>query len=190
MRTKFAVLLGAVLVAAGVYIWLAGNSVSPIKPAQTPAQQSNPKQEDVAHKGDGSGGNREDKGKQQADCSDSLSLYAGQQLLWQKQSQAFEDMPEVQPLNAGHRASTQGVNVLVLAGMAPDITVVEVVTCEGDVARFPVDKVQQDTRQFFIGANRRGAFKLIELSDGMEHTLMRNVSQVALKQGGQRRSED
>ncbi|MDF1630619.1 MAG: hypothetical protein P1U78_12560 [Alcanivoracaceae bacterium] len=179
MKTKLAVLLGAVLVAAGVYIWLAGNSVSPIKPAQTPAQQSNPKQEDAAH-----------KGEPQADCSDSLSLYAGQQLLWQKQIQAFEDMPEVQPLDAGHRASTQGVNLLVLAGMAPDITVVEVITCEGDVARFPVDKVQQDTRQFFIGANRRGAFKLIELSDGMEQTLMRNVSQVALKQGGQRRSQD
>jgi|GEM_PF-3142410 len=173
--------VGAAVVAAGV-LWYASGQDGASKPSSSASQQ--------AGQGGGNQGRAPAKVEAQ-ECDNLLRLYSGQDLLWSKDAEAFAAMTEAQAIEESHRATTEGINVRVLAGLVPDVTQVEVVSCEGDVARFPVDKLEMARNQerFYLGSNRRGAFKLIELYEGAEHTMMRNVVKVTLKQGGQRRTE-
>lgn len=180
MKTRALILLAVVLVVGGGYVWFAGNDSKPdSRPAVAQAEKS--------ARAEGAGANRQDNAEQDADCGNYLELYSGPQLLWRKGADEVSAMPEAQPLPESHQSGTKALNLLAIGKMAPDVTVVEVATCDGKIARFPLDKLEKDNERFYVGVNRRGAFKLIEFFDGAEHTIMRNINQIVLKPGGQRR---
>ncbi len=180
MKRRVLILLAAVLVVGGSYVWIAGKDS---KPGSQPVVS----QAERPHKAEGAGGNRQQGDEQDADCGNYLALYSGPQLLWRKNAEEVAAMPESQSLEKSHQSGAQGLNLLSIGKMAPDVAVVEVETCDGTIARFPLDKLEHDSERFYVGVNRRGAFKLIEFFDGAEHTIMRNVTQIVLKPGGQRR---
>lgn len=181
MKARALILLAAVLVVGGGYIWFVGKDS---KPASRPAVS----QAEKPAKAEGVGGNRQANAEQDPDCGNTLELYSGPELLWRKGAEEVAAMPEAKALEESHQSNTRALNLLAIGKMAPDVAVVEVVTCDGNIARFPLDKLEKDNERFFVGANRRGAFKLIEFFDGAEHTIMRNISQIILKPGGQRRT--
>ena len=96
-------------------------------------------------------------------------------------------MAESRPIPGGHQTKMEALELLELARLTPGTALVEVVTCDNKVARFPVDKVAQDSRRFFVSANRREQFKLVELEDGVEQTMLRKVARISLKPDCQRR---
>jgi hypothetical protein len=181
MKTRALILLALVLLVGGGYIWFVGKDS---KPASRPAVS----QAEKPVKAEGAGGNRQDNAEQDPDCGNALELYSGPELLWRKGADEVSAMPEAKALEESHQSETRALNLLAIGKMAPDVTIVEVVTCDGAIARFPIDKLEKDNERFYVGANRRGAFKLIEFFDGTEHTIMRNISQIILKPGGQRRT--
>lgn len=180
MKTRALILVAVALVVGGGYIWFVGKDS---KPESRPAVS----QSEKPAKAEGAGVNRQDSAEQDADCGSYLELYSGPQLLWRKGADEVSAMPEAQALEESHQSDTRAMNLLAIGKMAPDVAVVEVVTCDGAIARFPLDKLEKDNERFYVGANRRGAFKLIEFFDDTEHTIMRNISQIILKPGGQRR---
>lgn len=186
MKTRvliFVVILAAI---AGGYFWGSGGvDNAATKPAAPVASQ------EMARKGDGSGGNKPAGAREKKTCDNLLALYSGPELLWEKGGEAFSAMPETHSLEESHRSSTKGVNLRDFVTMAPDVEVVEVVTCEGLVARWPVDKLamEQNLSRFYIALNSRGAFKMIDFYDGAEQTIMKNIVRITLKPGGQRRIE-
>lgn len=180
MKMRALTLLAGVLVVGGGYIWFVGKDSRPdSRPAMSQAEKP--------AKAEGTGGNRHDDAEQDADCGSHLELYSGPQLLWRKVADEVAAMPEAQTLKGSHQSDAKVLNLLAIGKMAADVVVVEVATCDGKVARFPLDKLEKDNERFYVGGNRRGAFKLIEFFDGAEHTIMRNISQIVLKPGGQRR---
>jgi hypothetical protein len=180
MKTRVLIVLAVALVAGGGYIWFAGKDGNP-------DSRSAVSQVEKPRNAQGAGGNRQDAAEQDADCGNTLELYSGPQLLWRKAADEVSAMPESQHLEESHQSGTKALNLLAIGKMAPDVAVVEVVTCDGNIARFPLDKLEKDNERFYVGVNRRGAFKLIEFFDGTEHTIMRNIHQIVLKPGGQRR---
>ena len=177
MNKKIVLFLGlTILIAAGAYVFF----------SEEPGSQMSVSSADEAQKKD-QASHRPARREKLADCGSHLELYSGPQLLWRRDAEEVAAMPESEALEKSHQKGAQGLSLLSLAAMVPDATTIEVVTCDGKVARLPVDKVQGDSERFYIGANRRGAFKLIEFFDGAEHTAMRNIGQVILKPGGQRR---
>lgn len=183
MKMRALILLAGVLVVGGGYIWFVGKDSKPdSRPAVSQAEKA------AKAEGAGAGANRKDNTEQDADCENYLELYSGPELLWRKSADEVSAMPESQPLQESHQSGTKALNLLTIGKMAPDVVVVEVVTCDGKIARFPLDKLERDNQRFYVGVNRRGAFKLIEFFDDTEHTIMRNISQIILKPGGQRRT--
>jgi len=179
MKKNVVILIGVTILVVAGYTLLSGEpgSRGPVSSADVTQ-----KKERTPH--------RSDRREKLADCGSHLELYSGPELLWRRDAEEVAAMPESETLEKSHQKGAQGLSLLSLAAMVPDATTIEMVTCDGRVARFPVDKVQENSERFYIGANRRGAFKLIEFFDGAEHTAMRNVGQVILKPGGQRRISD
>lgn len=186
MSTTNRILVALVLVSAGVgYIWWASQSSAPVQRAPDVQAQG---------AGSGSGGGKQavagDGESEDGACGTELTLYQGQELLWRRSVAEVNAMPEAQPIEGSHQASTPALNVLVLAAMAPGTAIVEVVTCKEEVARFPVDRLSADSRSYYISSNRRGAFKLVELHEEVEQTALRDVTRITLKADGKRRIDE
>ena len=113
-----------------------------------------------------------------------LSLYAGPDLLWQRTVEQFQSIQGARAIEGGHQKDAKAVELLLLVPLAPGTEVIEVVTCDERVAQLPVDKLKEGTRRFYAAPNRRGKFKLVEFSDGMEQTALRDISHIILKPGG------
>lgn len=139
----------------------------------------------VAHaQGTGTGGGKGGGGKTgggTGTCADGLRLFDGDRLVWARDSATFSAAAKTAPVGAGHRPDQPALDLLSLVDGRDDVRAIEVATCGGRSQEFHVPTLRDQSRAIFVVANRRGAFKLVEIMpDGREHTLSRNVGRLKI----------
>lgn len=134
--------------------------------------------------GNGTGGGKGGGGKTGAGngtCAEGLRLFDGERLVWARDSDAFKEAAKTTPLGAGHQPERPAIALLALVADRDDVRSIDVATCGGRSQEFHVATLRTQRRAVYVVANRRGAFKLVEImADGREETLSRNVGRVTI----------
>lgn len=126
-----------------------------------------------------------ERAEDRAACRNTLRLYHGPDLIWEKQSDAFAELPESASVEGSHQPDNPAVDLFVLASAMEGAVSVEVASCGGWITRYPLDRLESGERTFYISANRRGGFKLFSLDEGgREETIMRQVGRISVKRDG------
>lgn len=114
-------------------------------------------------------------------CANGLSLFDGERLVWTRDSTTFIEAVNTEPVGAGHRPEQPALALASLIEGTDDSRYIEVVTCGGRAQQYSAGQLRSNGRGIYVVANRRGAFKLVEIMpDGREQTLSRNVGRVTI----------